>query len=265
MFCETYIQNYCCLYTVVFLSLFIRAMKLKHCLNLEILQQPDDTTCGPTSLHAVYTYHKHNLPLQDVIDSVNALDEGGTFGVMLGLDALKRGFDATLYSFNMKLFDPSWSDLSPEELFNKLEQQKKYKKGKRFDIATKAYQEFLKLGGKVVLNEVLTPKMLSSFFAKDLPVLTGLSATYLYQTKREFTGKNNQSVYDDMKGEPMGHFVVLCGTDHTKVFVADPYEENPISETNYYEVDIYRLINAIMLGIITYDAVLLIVSPKKKA
>jgi hypothetical protein len=33
-----------------------------------------------------------------------------------------------------------------------------------------------------------------------------LSATYLYQTKREFDNE-----YDDIRGNPVGHFVVICG------------------------------------------------------
>ena len=60
----------------------------------------------------------------------------------------------------------------------------------------------------------------------------------------------------------MGHFVVLCGMTDTTVFVADPYKENPISGKNYYEVDINRLLNSILLGIVTYDANMLMVLPR---
>lgn len=236
-------------------------MKLSHRLKLEMLAQPDDSTCGPTSLHAVYGFHDARVSLKEVIDSVHVLEEGGTLAVMLGIDALRRGYDATIYSFNLRKFDPSWKRISSDELWEKLEKQLQYKQGKKFTLATRAYQKFLKLGGVVKIDE-LTPELLFGFFQNDLPVLTGLSATYLYQGKREYTNRHNKSVYDDLKGEPMGHFVVLCGMEGNKVFVADPYIENPISESNYYEVDIYRLLNSIMLGIVTYDANLLVVSPK---
>jgi hypothetical protein len=43
--------------------------------------------------------------------------------------------------------------------------------------------------------------------------------------------------------------------------VADPYQENPFYRNNYYEVKTTRLINSIMLGIVTYDANLLVVEP----
>ncbi len=236
-------------------------MKLKHSLKLDMLPQPDDTTCGPTSLHAVFNYYGRDYSLQEIIDSVHVLEDGGTLGVLLGVEALKRDFDATLYSFNLKKFDPSWNGLSSEALYDKLEQQLQFKQGKKFTMATRAYQQFLSMGGKVVID-TLTPALLARFFKMDYPVLTGLSATYLYQSKREYTDRHNKSVYDDLKGEPMGHFVVLCGMNGRTVYVADPYQGNPISETNYYEVDIFRLLNAIMLGIVTYDANLLIISPK---
>ena len=34
-------------------------------LPITILPQPDDTTCGPTCLHAVYGYYDDSIPLQE--------------------------------------------------------------------------------------------------------------------------------------------------------------------------------------------------------
>ena len=68
--------------------------------------------------------------------------------------------------------------------------------------------------------------------------------------------------FDDLRGEPMGHFVVLSGMQDDTVFVADPYKENPLAGKSYYDVPINRLLNAILLGIVTYDANMLIVQPQ---
>lgn len=228
---------------------------------IKILTQPDDITCGPTSLHAVYQYHGLNLSLQEVIESVHELEDGGTLAVMLGIDALKRGFDARIYSYNLKVFDLSWHGKTNSEMIELLEEQLQYKNGKRFTQATHAYQEFLSLGGEIVFED-LNPGILSRYFDRNLPVLTGLSATYLYNTTREYTNRKNKSVFDDIKGEPMGHFVVLCGMGDSTVYVADPYKENPLAGRNYYEVNLNRLLNAILLGIVTYDANMLIIIPK---
>ncbi|HAU0282044.1 TPA: peptidase-C39 like family protein, partial [Legionella pneumophila] len=39
-------------------------------------------------------------------------------------------------------------------------------------------------------------------------------------------------------------------------------KKNPVSGDNYYTVSIHRLINAIMLGVVTRDGNLLIIEPK---
>ena len=71
--------------------------------------------------------------------------------------------------------------------------------------------------------------------------------------------------FDDIRGVPSGHFVVLCGYDaqHREVLVADPLLSNPITGSNQYLVSIDRVICAILLGILTYDANLLIIVPPK--
>ncbi len=227
---------------------------------IKILSQPNDTTCGPTSLHAVYQYHGFDISLQKVIDSVNVLEDGGTLAVMLGIDALKNNFNARIYSYNLKMFDPTWANKCNDELIELLEKQLGYKNRMKFVQATRAYQEFLKLGGNIVFED-LNSEILKRYFKQNLPILTGLSATYLYNSAREYTNRKNVSVFDDLKGAPMGHFVVLCGMEGSTVFVADPYKENPIARRKYYEVNINRLLNAILLGIVTYDANMLVIMP----
>ncbi|GAB4331804.1 MAG: C39 family peptidase [Flammeovirgaceae bacterium] len=229
-------------------------------LKINILPQPDDVTCGPTSLHAVYEYYGYHIPLDQLIREVNYLEEGGTLAVLLGIDAIRRGFKAKLYSYNLKVFDLTWSNLSNEELIVKLKEQLKVKKGVKFTFASKSYIEFLELGGKIVFED-LHSGILKRYFSQNIPILSGLSATYLYNSKREYTNHKDQSIYDDIKGYPMGHFVVLSGMiNENEVLVADPYSGNPFSKNNYYKVNIQRLINSILLGIVTYDANLLIIT-----
>jgi hypothetical protein len=232
---------------------------------IKIHTQPDDSTCGPTSLHAVYRYFEDPIALADVIKEVPYLDEGGTLEVLLACHALKRGYSARIYTYNLTVFDPTWFKLEVPDIINKLHLQLAYKQGSKLHRATMAYIEFLELGGELRADD-LTPGLLHSYFERGIPILTGLSATYLYNSAREMVNDHNDAVYDDVRGVPLGHFVVLCGftEDRQHVVVADPYQENPYFNNNYYEVRTTRLINSIMLGMLTYDANLLVIKPTAK-
>src|SRR5690606_6247143 len=74
----------------------------------QILRQPDETTCGPTCLQSVYGYYGDHVELGQVIDEAGTLREGGTLAVFLGCHALQRGYEATIFSFNLQVFDPTW-------------------------------------------------------------------------------------------------------------------------------------------------------------
>lgn len=230
---------------------------------IKILPQPTDESCGPTCLHAVYNYYDDFLELENVINEVAQVKGGGTLAVMLANHALPRGYNAKIYTYNLHVFDPTWFQ-NKVDLSAKLKEQSKYKKSKKLRQATKAYQQYINSGGELLYEE-LSPELLKTILRSKTPILTGLSATYLYQSAREIGAIN---VYHDTKGEPSGHFVVLCDYDEVldKVLIADPLDPNPISDTNqYYAVDIQRVVNAILLGIVTYDANLLIIEPKHAA
>lgn len=225
-----------------------------------ILAQPSDVSCGPTCLHAVYDYFEDSLLLDNVIKEVKQVKGGGTLAVMLGNHALKRGYTATIYTYNLQVFDPTWFQESTD-LVAKLKEQLTYKHTKKLKQATKAYTQFLTAGGKILFEE-LRPALIKRILHKHIPILTGLSATYLYQSAREIAQTNE---YHDTKGEPVGHFVVISEYDEVerKVLIADPLNPNPIKDKiQYYSVDVQRVVNAILLGIVTYDANLLVIHPK---
>jgi hypothetical protein len=229
-------------------------------LHLGILPQPDDFTCGPTCLHAVYRFFGDDISLEDVVEQTPRLDNGGTMAVWLACQALRRGYTAKLYSYNLQLIDPTWFVIPGVNLKAKLLEQSEYKESAGMRTATGAFLEFLELGGELRFED-LTTGLIRKYLNKQVPVLTGLSSTYLYRTMREYGPKDD---FDDVRGEPAGHFVVLCGYDklrHT-VLVADPLHPNPVSDTQLYEVNIERLLCAILLGVLTYDANLLILQPK---
>jgi hypothetical protein len=190
------------------------------------------------------------------------LVEGGTLAVMLACHALERGYQATIYTYKLQLFDPTWLQPGVTDLPRKLREQMRVKDDPKLHAASEAFLRFLDLGGRLRFTD-LTPALLRKYVSQSIPVLTGLSATYLYRTQREY-GENND--YDDVRGEPAGHFVVLCGYDRQKktLSVADPLLPNPVSSLPIYSVDIHRVLNAILLGVLTYDANLLVIRPGRK-
>lgn len=230
--------------------------------DIVVRQQPDDVTCGPTCLQAVYGYFGLDLTLRDVIESVSTVENGGTLGVLLGIDALDRGFDATLYTLNLDVFDPSWFSEPGRDLREALLLQRAYRSDERLHEITDAYVDFLDRGGEIH-HEVLTPDVLADMIATGSPPITGLNATYLYGCKRELY-RDQKSEYDDIRGEAIGHFVLISGHDpSTGAFrISDPSQDNPLHGSGTYWVDPNRLVGAILLGVTTYDGNLLVVRPR---
>jgi hypothetical protein len=232
-------------------------VKQQHQLELTVLPQRDDTTCGPTCLEAVYRYHGYALQLDKLIADVVSLPYGGTLAVWLACHALGRGFEAEIYTYNLHLFDPTWFN-AHASIAERLRLQRKHKRDRRTTMATEGYLEFLELGGALKFKE-LNAKLIRGILNRERPIITGLSATYLYDCAREYSNE-----YDDARGVPTGHFVVLSGYDRAErqVSVADPLQNNPKFASHYYNVGIDRLIGAILLGVLTHDANLLVIYPK---
>ncbi len=229
-------------------------------LPVPIKQQPDETTCGPTCLHTIYEYYNDFLDLEDVINEVEVLEGGGTFGALLASHALDRGYEAIIYTYHLRIFDPSWMQLDNSQIIDKLKLQLEFKKNQRLKRATEAYIRFLELGGRLRFED-LRAGIIRRYLNKRIPVIAGLSATYLYNSIREF---GPDLVYDDIRGEPSGHFVILNGYDPKTrmVSIADPVKQNPLGSGQLYQLKIDRVINAILLGNVTYDANLIVITPK---
>lgn len=242
-------------------------------LEFDILPQPDDTTCGPTCLHAVFRYFGDHVSLDQLIADCPQLEHGGTLTPQLACHALRRGYRSTIYTFNLAVFDPTWfpnnavghetaGQLAEQQqrLTERLQAQMAAKDSTKLHLASRAYCDYLSLGGRLRMQD-LTGALIRRYLNRGTPILTGLSSTYLYHVAREYGVECRP---DDVRGYPTGHFVVLCGYDKREqtVRVADPYLKNPFGENHIYEVAMERLVCGILLGVLTHDADLLIIEPK---
>lgn len=233
---------------------------MKQHLDFNIQAQPTDTTCGPACLHAVYNYFGDDIQLDQVIRETKELEKGGTLAVFLACHALKKGYSAMIYTYNLNVFDPTWF-IGSVDIAEKLKAQVKVKDSPMLQEATKGYLEFLSLGGKLRFED-LTSSLIRKYLKRGIPILTGLSSTYLYRNSRE---SGYEGDWDDIGGKPAGHFVVLYGynQDERTVRVADPFLPNPYSESHHYTTKIDRVLCSVMLGVLTHDANLLVITPKK--
>jgi hypothetical protein len=236
-------------------------------IDFKMVAQPDDESCGPTCLYAIYQHYGLNITYEEVVSQVERSISGGTLAPMLGKHALQQGFKATLYVNNLEMYDPTWFHHDYDGgnfLREKLMEQMRRKRNRFLAKGTHAVLDFIVLGGEIRFH-TLSVDLLKKYFIQQTPILTGLSSTYLYNSSRELFTKEGECVSDDIQGRPTGHFVVLCGYNDKRrlVVVADPFKSNPVSGDHYYSVSIQRLINAILLGVYTFDGNMLIIEPKE--
>jgi hypothetical protein len=229
-------------------------------IDLDIQPQPDDSTCGPTCLHALYRHFGDEVSLDEVVDGVPQLDSGGTLAVHLANHALRRGYRAHIFTYNLTVFDPSWFAGKAPDLSERLREQARLKGDARLRQATEAYLEFLSLGGEIAMED-LSPDLLLHRLEQGRPILAGLSATFLYRTARE-TGTDILEA-DDLRGRPTGHFVLLCGWDpeSREIRLADPLADRPEFLEHVYWIPVERVINSVLLGVLSYDANMLLLEP----
>jgi Peptidase_C39 like family len=232
-------------------------------LALETLPQPDETTCGPTCLHAVYRYWGETEPLPQVIDRNYRMEHGGTYAVYLACDALRKGYRATIYTYNLLVFDPTWFKSPGVDIAERLRRQLEVKmERRRFQQVTPGYIEFLKLGGRLRFTD-LSATLIHRILRRRMPILAGLSSTYLYHAPREYGPTDTK---DDVRGTPSGHFVVIAGYNakRRRVLIVDPYQPHPYGKTHEYWIGIDRAVGAILLGIVTHDANMLVIHPRPR-
>src|SRR3954469_12596704 len=94
-------------------------------LDLHVSKQPDDESCGITCLQAIYDYHAYPTSLDKLKHEIEPWQTGGTVAVNLARNALSHGFTAEIYTYNIKIFDPTWKALGTGELAGKLKQRRR--------------------------------------------------------------------------------------------------------------------------------------------
>src|SRR3954468_21617588 len=104
-------------------------------LDLHVSKQPDDESCGITCLQAIYDYFDYPTSLGKLKHEIEHWQTGGTVAVNLARHALTHGFKAEIHSYNIKIFDPTWSNLNAKDLSLKLKKrQRKIRSNKQKQV-----------------------------------------------------------------------------------------------------------------------------------
>jgi len=224
-------------------------------LPLASFVQPDEVSCGPACLGGVYRYFGLDVPYPVIVNRTRRNPDGGTQAVYLALTALSHGFHVTLYPFSVRIFDPTWRTLCKDALMEKLQTRAMIDDYARLRTETLAWCDFLKEGGRVAFHE-LDAALFTRILGRGHPVLCGLCATWLYRSMRE---RPDDNWLDDLYGRAAGHFVVVSGYSASgrNLHVCDPAVRVPFPTAGRYVVPTQRLLNAILLGDSTGDAVLM--------
>lgn len=224
-------------------------------LTIPLLRQTDDVSCGPTCLHQVLRFFGSDVSSAELSTLIQRNADGGTQAVFLALAAQRIGFPCTLYPYDLRVFDPTWFALPRAELVDKLKRREAVVRRRKLAASVRGYRQFLEGGGRIRFEE-LSRQLVVRILKRGHPVLCGLSATHLYRQIRERPADNWE---DDIAGEPVGHFVVVSGFRDSgrSLLVSDPWPHAPFPGGGPYSVPSQRLLNAVLLGDVTYDAVLL--------
>ena len=125
-----------------------------------------------------------------VIERMWRLEHGGTYAVFLGCDALRKGYRARIYTYNLTVFDPTWFTRPHVDIAARLARAARGEgRAARLQHATDGYLEFLTRGGRLRFAN-LSQRLIRGILRCRLPILTGLSSTYLYRSARELRRRN---------------------------------------------------------------------------
>lgn len=91
----------------------------------------------------MYHFFDDPIALERVVAEVEPLEAGGTLAANLARHALQRGYAATIYTYNLRAFDPTWFDRSDVDLSERLRLAARVKLWGRLREATRAYLDFL--------------------------------------------------------------------------------------------------------------------------
>jgi hypothetical protein len=199
------------------------------------IQPQKDHECGPCALHDILRYYGTQTDRDElIVDCSKESIQMRDWDYRIGITALKHGYGSEITTLATSIYDPSWVDLSMEDLSKKLQAQievyqsiinKKVKAPEEYSYehdvefelveATTALQ-FIQQGGVVRLMPI-TKELLVDYLSKDIAIIAGVNATLLHKKVRK-EGMDN----DEHRGSVWSHMLIISGYNKTDFHISDP-------------------------------------------
>lgn len=230
-------------------------------LNIKIKEQKE-YECLAECLFSVFQYYKIDCSLDEIIENISInSDKLYDWEFKSGIFAIKKGLKPKIYTNVPYLFDPSWNDLSQNELLEKLKEEAKYFNERLRKINNEPEQEnfifpnhliadrykkeidsvvqYIENGGEVIFDPITVDGM-KKYIDQGVPLIISHNQTLLHNMKRAFNYKP-----DDIRGATWGHVIAVIGYDGNDFIIADPdgmFSRNSLE----YKINANRVLESVL-------------------
>jgi len=176
-------------------------------INLPILKQPTNKSCGTTCLRIVLAYHGIEISEKTISKNLIKDQEGGTFITELARFAKTLNLKATCFAYNLYLTDPSTDkNIDSQTLINKLEKLKNGLKDNWFLEMTESIINTISSGISYIIKKP-NIYLFKSYLRQAIPIIISVNYTSLY----------------NKQGNPFeGHNIILNGFKEDYFWFIDP-------------------------------------------
>ncbi len=205
-------------------------------------QEIGSKSCGPVCLLNVYRYFGIKTELKDILKELRIDDKTTTYPAQLASHLLSNGLKTVFINTNPFVVSPSWKNIRNKELVQKLTKWLKKNKKGRWEKSAKYLLKYLKKGGEIKICDLST-KMIDEYMAEGYLLICCLEESWIWG-ERKIKGTNK---FDDIKGEPRGHFIILYDKEGEDYLVSDPYPTGLKNRNGLYKLDKNKLLAATLV------------------
>lgn len=189
--------------------------------------QPTNVSCTQTATAMLLSHFDKKYNTATVLQSSPATEFGSSMQ-QLAIYCLDQGYDVDMYSFDTRILDLTWSNLSSDALIEKFEKIKTVRNieslGKNVTQQyIEGYVEFIKKEGKLYIQPYPTRELLKQLVTEG-PVCVAVNYTTLLGAGHTKNLGLRASEQDDFENEVTTHAVLVYGLDDDNNFlVSDPW------------------------------------------